>query len=74
MISSNSETFKKYINKYYYGHHSCMEIRSRALPNYATDLSEYIENLDKNYITSLNRLNKGMLKYSDFFLICMELI
>lgn len=67
MISSNSETFKKYINKYYYGHHSCMEIRSRALPNYATDLSEYIENLDKNYITSLNRLNKGMLKYSDFF-------
>lgn len=67
ILANNSETYKNYTSKFYYCHYSYLEISSKALPNYATDLSDYINNLDRNYVISLNRLNKGMLKYSDFF-------
>lgn len=59
--------FSRNSNSYFYTNSFETKVYKLDLPNYSSNLEEYIENLHPNFLNKLSLLDSGKLSYEDFF-------
>lgn len=58
---------KECVSQYYYLFQNRIDRYTLSLPNYSSDLSSYISNLNSTYLATLQKVFNGQMSYDDLF-------